>query len=135
MKLYVAGRLSREDGVRSVMDALRTLGHEITYDWTTHGSLQAHPDMWADVSDKELNGVLTASEVVVFQSGGRGTHVELGAALATGKRVHMILDLSEEEMKDRFGYECIFHHHPAVTRYADVATFLRGLEPAGSSGR
>jgi len=113
LRCYIATSLSRIADHNALRDRLRVeFGVELTYDWTTHGSMQAQPDRWSEVALAELNGVVLADFVVVLLPGGRGTHVELGAALASGTPV--ILQASGSEVLAAGGYNCIFYSHPGV---------------------
>lgn len=112
MRVYIATRLERAADHRLVRDALAALGHQLTYDWTIHGSV------WADGHDKirqvaaaELEGVTSADLVIVLLPGGRGTHTELGAAIAAGRPV--LAHTTEPRLIE--GPEtCAFYHHPLV---------------------
>ncbi len=124
MKFYVASNLPNRNMASLMVRALEGAGHECAYDWTEHGSMQTEPDKWPDVAEAELAGVMRADFVVVLLPGGRGTHVELGAALAMGTRVFLVGD---DELLRAGSYNCVFHFHPAVTRVeapADVFELL-----------
>ena len=88
MRIYVAARLDAAPLARVVMGVLRVRGHVIAYDWTEHGSVAAEgPDRMADVARAELAGVRSADLLIALippGEHGRGTHVEIGAALALG---------------------------------------------------
>lgn len=88
MKFYIATGLDNWREHNNLRDALIKDGHVITYDWTVHGPV------WKDgikriqeVAIAELNGIIKADTVIVLYPGGRGTHVELGYALALMKPV------------------------------------------------
>tara|TARA_Y100000034_G_scaffold136791_1_gene215803 strand:- start:1470 stop:1868 length:399 start_codon:yes stop_codon:yes gene_type:complete len=119
MRFYIASRLADELYAKEIASVLKGRGHEQTYDWTAHGSMQHSPDKWADTAAAELAGVAAADVVVVVTPGGRGTHVELGAALALGKKVLIWIPFGRSP-DDGYGYSCVFHHHP------NVATVLAG---------
>lgn len=114
MKFYVASSLNNAEQVRIVARMLRNAGHEQTYDWTVHGSVQSEPDRWPTVAGKELDGVTDADVVVVLLPGGRGTHTELGAALAACKRV-FIWGATADAMLDESGRTCVFYHQPMAS--------------------
>ena len=111
MKFYIATSLLRAKDHNIVRDALLDLGHTITYDWTTHGNVKCTTiENLKRVSQNELLGVKKADILIVLIPGGQGTHVELGAALATNKKIIL---LSQEEKyflpcKDT----CAFYHDP-----------------------
>ncbi|MCG8434331.1 MAG: nucleoside 2-deoxyribosyltransferase [Gammaproteobacteria bacterium] len=125
MKVYVAGKLTDRAIVKDVMKAIRDLGHQITFDWTVRGSVADRPDLRASVADSEIYGVQEANCLVVVLPGGRGTHVELGAALARGKSVYMLH--LEEDSKDEYEYECVFYYHKLVKHFYSVYHLLDHL--------
>ena len=82
------------------------LVHEITYDWTQHGSVQDDgPERIAEVAAAESRGVYLADAVIVLLPGGRGTHAELGMAYALGKRIFIHGPRAGED-----GRECAFYY-------------------------
>ncbi|MHC1695635.1 MAG: nucleoside 2-deoxyribosyltransferase [Eubacteriales bacterium] len=88
MKFYIASRLENAQTVKSVADILKAHGHQHTYDWTVHGSVCGKgKERLGEVAYKELQGVIEADVVIVILPGGRGTHTELGAALASHKQI------------------------------------------------
>ena len=83
MKVYIASTLSNADEAQAVSEALALDGWETTYPWFSHGSVQAEgEERIREVAAAEIAGVLEADLVIVVLPGGRGTHVELGIALA-----------------------------------------------------
>lgn len=113
MKYYIATSLSRITAHRVVRDALKTCGHEISYDWTLHGSVKStSEERLREVATLELDGVSEADFVVVLLPGGNGTHLELGFAIARGKRVFLH---SEDPLIFEPGPQTnAFYHHPDV---------------------
>lgn len=101
------------------------MGHTISYDWTHHGAVRDKgiPRI-REVAQSELDGVMDAHFIVVLlptglNSSGRGTHVELGIALACGKPVliwsddHRIFEATEQT--------CAFYHSRSVIHLRDLA--------------
>lgn len=123
MQYYIATRLENTTAHNRLRDVLNSLGHVITYDWTTHGPVYSHGlERVAEVAGLEAKGVLDADWVIVLWPGGRGTHVELGVALGANKHVHFI---SPEPAHHQATSEtCAFYHHPLVRRYNSVGEFL-----------
>ena len=85
MRFYVAGGLPERERCSKMMEALRALGHEITYDWTkfestdekdfTHERLQ-------EIAREELIGAERADIFLMLPTkDGAGQYVELGTAL------------------------------------------------------
>ena len=97
-----------------VRDNLNTWGHDISYDWTLHGSVKStSKERLREVATLELNGVAEADFVVVLLPGGSGTHLELGFALAKGKTVFLH---SEDSLLFELGPQTnAFYHHPDIT--------------------
>lgn len=116
LRYYIATKLERASVHNEVRDRLREFGHTLTYDWTVHGSVKNEgAERIRAVAVAETQGVLAANYVVVLLPGGRGTHTELGMAIASGKRVF----LHARNADDFFGYDertCAFYHHPLVTQ-------------------
>ncbi len=111
MKFYIATSLSRAKEHNIVRDALLNQGLTLTYDWTKHGSVKCTTcENLRAVSENELKGVLEADILIVLIPGGHGTHVELGAALAHGKKI--ILHSMEEKYFMPCPDTCAFYHHP-----------------------
>jgi hypothetical protein len=89
MKFYIAGKLEEVDAVQSLFERVWRLGHEISYDWTTHVKsrpYEKHIDRACTYAEDELQAILD-SDVFVYLTHERGTtlHMEYGTALAKKK--------------------------------------------------
>lgn len=116
MKYYIATRLESAARAKRLEHALMAGGHLLTYDWTVHGSVQDEgPVRIREAALAEARGVMTADVVVVLLPGGRGTHVELGMAIAAGKPVILYAE-DDLHFEDAAGRTCAFYHHPLVQR-------------------
>lgn len=125
MKFYIATSISRANEHNIVRDYLLDRGFQLTYDWTTHGSVKCTTrENLRTVAENEFNGVKEADFLIVLLPGGHGTHVELGAALAYNKRV--ILHSMEEKYFMPCPDTCAFYHHPNCRH---VVSSLNDLEP------
>lgn len=126
MKYYIATSTTRAFAHNVVRDGLKKLGHEITYDWTTHGSVRLTSlARLREVAHAELQGILDSDFVVILLPGGKGTHVELGFSIASKKRV---LIHSEDPALFELGPEaCAFYHH------ADVIQFSGSIDQAAET--
>lgn len=126
MKYYIAGKITNANRVNELVAHLSGRGWVCTYDWAAQPSLQA---LLADgcitkafqvqaerTAKLELAGVRDADVVLVCGQGGRGTHVEIGAALAANKPVVLWLEESEEPYHEGSipAYPCVFYQHPNV---------------------
>lgn len=126
MKYYIATKLENHAAHNALRDILNKRGHEITYDWTHHGPVYSHGlERVREVAELEINGVLAADVVIVLWPGGRGTHVEMGAALAQNKPVVFVSDIEAHHKATT--ETCAFYHSASVTRckdFRDVAPIL-----------
>jgi nucleoside 2-deoxyribosyltransferase len=130
MKFYIATSLSRMTAHHTVRDSLKQMGHEISYDWTLHGSVKSvSKERLKEVALLELEGVSEADFIVVLLPGGNGTHLELGFALAKEKRVFLH---AEDPLLFELGPQAnAFYHHPDIVclhcPLADVGTLAHSL--------
>ena len=90
MKFYIASNLGNHEQVKCLASLLKLSGWEHTYDWTVHGSEQnINIETLKSIGQKEYDGVKNADVVIVLTPQGRGTHVELGMAIALNKTVYI----------------------------------------------
>lgn len=128
MKYYIATSLSRMTAHNAVRDALQMLGHDLTYDWTVHGSLKSTTkERLREVAILELNSIAKADFVVVLLPGGYGTHTELGFSIGSQKKVFLH---SEDPSLFELGPQTnAFYHHPEVIRVccplSDIAPMIQ----------
>lgn len=92
---YLASGRDDIDGRRAIRDILVELGYHETFDWTTNPSIGNYFGLAAELTaarivEMDLRGVACADFLVAkLDSGGRGTHMEIGAALVLNKRVFL----------------------------------------------
>jgi len=117
MRFYIATGLERAREHAEVRQLLEsTLGHQITHDWGLHGSVQKEGlKRIEEVAVLEYKGVEAADYVVVLLPGGRGTHTELGIALACVKPVIIHAFVEDDCLFGDDYRTCAFYHHPRVT--------------------
>lgn len=89
MKIYVAGKFEKKNLVREIFRKMESLGHSISYDWTTHKNIKPYAqnqDMASTYSQNEMNGIC-ACDVLVYlaEESGHTLPMEFGAALALTK--------------------------------------------------
>ena len=124
MKYYIATTLENHAEHNKLRDLLNAAGHQCTYDWTIHGPV--YRDGLArirEIAILETQGVLAADYVFVLWPGGRGTHVELGIALATGKKVILVSDVEGHHLASK--ETCAFYHHPLVQLAKSIEDFIK----------
>lgn len=107
LRYYLASSLDNAAVAAALAERLATEGHAVTYRWWLHGP---QPHRMREVSQLEMLGVLTADVVIVLLPGGRGTHVEMGAAIAAGKSVVLVGPM--DTLTER---PVCFYAHPRVS--------------------
>lgn len=132
MKIYVASGLANIERAAWLNTQLRGQGHDITYDWTIHGPAgHLGAAGLGRIAEKEAQGVLAADLLIALLPGARGTHVEIGMALAAGRPV-IIWDETRQAFTD-MPTTCAFYFHPRVLRVqgpVDMAQLARLLADA-----
>ena len=111
MNFYVASGLQNKEDVRKVSEQLTLLGWHHTYDWTQNERANSIEKL-QEIGTLEKLAVKASDVVVVMLPGGKGTHIELGMALAWDKRI-FLYDPSNEVMN--VSTTCTFYHLTEVT--------------------
>lgn len=133
---YIATGLERGEEAKALAAQLQGLGLSLSYAWWEHGSVQSEgPERIQEVAIAEANGVRSADLFVCLLPGGRGTHTELGMAIATsleqtphgyGRHEKTILLVGPTEQDGR---TCAFYLHPHVDeRFATIGELLAWLK-------
>lgn len=124
VKVYIATSLSNQNMHNMVRDLIEDMC-TLTYDWTVHGSVKEQGlEALGDVSIDEINGVLAADLVIVLLPGGRGTHAELGAAIAANKIVFLF---APDEVMEPTPATCAFYHHPIVKHFSSMLHLIKEI--------
>ena len=90
MKFYIASKLENYEQVNYLANKLKSAGWSHTYDWTVHSPVkEISIEILKEVGRMEYNGVKEADVVIVLSPQGRGTHTELGMAIAFNKRTYL----------------------------------------------
>ncbi|MEA5038498.1 MAG: nucleoside 2-deoxyribosyltransferase [Clostridiaceae bacterium] len=111
MNFYISSRLNNIDKVRYVASRLKGNGWTQTCDWT---NFDLSSESIRSIGEKECDGVKAADILIVITPQGRGTHIELGMAIALGKRVYIYhIDDSFFKCDDN---TCAFYWLPQVKR-------------------
>ena len=126
MKYYIATKLENHAEHNRVRDALNAAGHECTYDWTSHGPVYARGlAVIEQTAQLEHEGVAEADTLIMLWPGGRGTHVELGMAIALQKRCLIVSDVEDHHGATK--ETCAFYHHPHVEMLRTVDELLQAV--------
>lgn len=117
MRFYISTGLPNFARANELAKVLIARGHEQTHDWTISGDVRRDgPAAMSEVAFNELRAVRDAELVVLLLPGGKGTHTELGMAIATRSNKRIIL---WNETEDAFASDertCTFYFHPSIER-------------------
>lgn len=105
MKFYIATGYDNDAEHNRIRDLLVEHGHTITFDWTI--PKREGKGNRNELASAEVVGVSSADALIVLLPGARGTHVEIGVALACAVPVL----LCTGEVKDT---DCVFYDHSNV---------------------
>lgn len=126
MKYYIATGFANKECHNHLMRMLQARGHTITYDWTREEpAVPRGPSVSQRIAELEVRGVVDADIVFVLLPGGKGTHVEIGAALATDTPVVMV-PLPQYD-QDEQGVS-IFYFHRLVWRSLNYTSAINSAE-------
>lgn len=90
MKFYVIARFEDKDVARVVMEMMLARGHELTFDWTRVPEALTDEDRVRSAA-RDFHGVVEADAVIVLHDDQLCNGlVELGVALALGKRIMVV---------------------------------------------
>ncbi|MDN3451724.1 nucleoside 2-deoxyribosyltransferase [Planococcus sp. APC 3906] len=112
MKFYIASSFANQDMVKQLSRKLINQGHAQTYDWTMNSKAE-NAEALAAIGQLEKAAVLEADVFFILLPAGKGSHIELGMALAAGKKVYLF---SEEADVYDFSATTTFYHLPEVER-------------------
>jgi len=117
VKIYVAGKYEERRRIRRLMVELENMGHTISSDWTVH---EMYHDL-AVCAQEDYEGVRNCDALVAIVDiplKYQGLWVEVGLALAWGKRVLLV---------GEFGESCIFSKLPWISKYPTINDLLNHL--------
>jgi len=110
MKFYVASGFQNKEQVRFVAAELIKCGWYHTYDWTQNTRANSVEDL-KRIGKLEKDAVAEADLVIVLLPGGKGSHIELGMAIAGGKKIFLF---SPDQTVMNMETTSTFYHLPEV---------------------
>lgn len=126
MKYYIATGFANKECHNHLMRMLEQRGHTITFDWTREEpAVPRGPSVSQRIAEMEIQGVVDADFVFVLLPGGKGTHAEIGAALASSTPVVMV-PLPQYD-QDEHGVS-IFYFHRLVWRSINYTSAINYAE-------
>ena len=88
MKFYIASSFKNVEKVRRVSRELTGNGFCHTYDWTMNGRASDLADL-ERIGLLEKRAVMDSDMVTILPPAGKGSHIEMGMALAAGKKIFL----------------------------------------------
>lgn len=89
MKFYIGSGMKNSRLVQYYAGILKQNGWQQTYDWTVHVDEDVSVKDIREYAEAEKQGIAESDVVILLLPAGRGTHVELGMALAWDKKVYL----------------------------------------------
>ena len=96
MKFYIGSDFKNCELVNYYSKVLQENGWEHTYNWTKNISNNPTVEDLIKYSKLEQNAIIDADVIIILLPAGRGTHIELGMALALNKKI-FLCSASEDE--------------------------------------
>ena len=96
MKFYIGSGFKNCELVNYYSKVLQENGWEHTYNWTKNISNNPTVEDLIKYSKLEQNAIIDADVIIILLPAGRGTHIELGMALALNKKI-FLCSASEDE--------------------------------------
>lgn len=112
MKFYVASSFSNKEKVQYVSRKLIDNGFIHSYDWTQNNRAATLAEL-KDIGTKEKEAVFASDVVIVLLPGGKGTHIELGLALAADKQIFLY---SVDDAINDLSLTSTFYHLPEIEK-------------------
>ncbi len=118
MKFYIGSGMKNSELVKDYATKLKEKGWTHTYNWAENISGDETIEDLIEYSKLEQNGVVDADVVIILLPGGRGTHIELGMALALHKKI-FLCSATEEEFSIQNTVN--FYQLPSIIRLVGTA--------------
>lgn len=96
MKFYIGSGFKNCELVNYYSKALEENGWLHTYNWTKNIADEVTIEDLIEYSESEKKGIADADVVIILLPAGRGTHIELGMALALNKKIFLCSASKEE---------------------------------------
>ena len=96
MKFYIGSGFKNCKLVNYYSKVLEENGWSHTYNWTKNIGGGATIEDLVKYSELEIKGIVDSDVVIILLPAGRGTHIELGMALALNKKIFLCAASREE---------------------------------------
>ena len=118
MKFYIGSGMKNCKLVNYYSKILEENGWEHTYNWAKNINGDETIEDLIEYSKLEQSGIIDSDVVIILLPAGRGTHIELGMALASNKKIFLC-----SETKEEFSIENTvnFYQLPSIVRLVGTA--------------
>ena len=118
MKFYIGSGMKNCELVNYYSKILEENGWKHTYNWAKNINGDETIEDLIEYSKLEQQGIIDSDVVIILLPAGRGTHIELGMALALNKRIFLC-----SETKEEFSIENTvnFYQLPSIIRLVGTA--------------
>lgn len=96
MKFYIGSSLHNAELVNDYSRILEKNGWEHTYNWTKNINGNITAEDLVRYAEAERQGIAEADVVIILLPAGRGSHIELGMAIALQKKIFLCSATQEE---------------------------------------
>ena len=96
MKFYIGSGLKNAKVVNEFSEKLKAHGWEHTYKWTENNLENESIEELIEYAALEQKAIEESDVVIIILPAGRGTHVELGMAIALNKKIYLYSNNKEE---------------------------------------
>lgn len=96
MKFYIGSGMKNSELVNYYAKKLEENGWEHTYNWTKNIDGNSSVEDLIKYSKEEQQGIIDADVVIILLKAGRGSHIELGMALALNKKIFLCSPTEDE---------------------------------------
>lgn len=96
MKFYIGSGFKNCELVNYYSKILGQNGWKHTYNWTEKINDDVNIEDLKEISKLEQKGIIDSDIVIILLPAGRGTHIELGMAIALNKKIFLCTNNKEE---------------------------------------
>lgn len=96
MKFYIGSGLKNYKLVNYYAKILKENGLEETYNWVKNIKNDITKKDLEKYAEEETQAIVNSDIIIILLPAGRGTHVELGMALALNKKIFLCSETNEE---------------------------------------
>lgn len=113
MKFYIGTSFKNVEVMNKLSDELQSFGWVHTFDWSEELLEEETVSDFIRFSLLEKKAIQESDIVIILLPGGRGTHVEIGLALASEKEIYLWSEDGKDfDLKDSVN----FYYDPKINR-------------------